>query len=86
MTDQEIADSLSEAGKSALLWLYGPYKGKPQWRSYSSPICGDPAHAAFSALMRKGLVEKWGGNGCPIKYQPSETGLRVRAILEKQNG
>jgi hypothetical protein len=74
----QTAAKLSQAQKHALDWLYPAHRGRPQWRAYNSPICGDPSLAALLALVRRDLAQKQGGNGFPSKYQPTEFGLEVK--------
>jgi hypothetical protein len=75
MTDQEIADSLSEAQRDQFLhpllasgWYYKAPLG--------STTIAMPPDCIEHVTTRPGYV----------KYKLTETGLRVRALLEKKNG
>jgi len=86
MTDQEIADSLSEAQRELVSLSDG-------WKSafmldYARPNRFGVASGQRAAghIRKSRLFEKRMGGAQSTEYHLTETGLRVRAILEKTNG
>jgi len=92
MTDQEIADSLSEAQRAAIVAakIPPPTNILPNYRMVDLPNCGMTATEA-DKLQSLGLVSlpiRIGARTGTASYSGEihPIGLRVRAILEKSNG
>jgi len=78
MAGDQTLKALTEHQRAALLWIYK--KGGRSWMGSTDGL-NDPSPAALTALVRKGLVKKRGGDGWPAHYELTPAGEQARATL-----